>query len=311
VSAPVVSVMLPTYNQAAYIEDAVRSAVEQDYPNVQVVVSDDGSTDGTGELVLELARRWPDRVVPIVGEPNVGITLNCNRALARCTGEFVAFHAGDDVFLPGKLRAQVEWLTADARRVLCGHDVEAFDGDTGETLYHMSDVVPLVSGVGAAPWIRRGMLYGGVSMMVRTSALPPWRYDPRVPYASDWLMFIECLAAGGHFGYVDGVYARYRRHPQNVTRAKGNARTEDQFVSLALVEARYPWLLGACRAGRAAIYRSTGVAALREGDVATARRYFAAALRQKVSLLDTTAFCGTFVPGSTSILNRLRPRLKS
>lgn len=310
-SAPLVSVMLPTYNQVAFIEDAVRSAVEQDYPNVQVVVSDDGSTDGTAERVVELAARWPDRVVPIVGERNVGITLNCNRALARCTGDFVAFHAGDDIFMPGKLAAQVAWLTADPRRVLCGHDVEAFDSDTGATMYHMSDVVPLTAGVGAAPWIRRGMLYGGVSIMARASALPPRHYDRRVPYSSDWLMFIECLAAGGHFGYVDGVYARYRRHPQNVTRQQAAARTEDQLVSLGLVEARYPALLGAVRAGRATVFRTIGISALREGDVPTARRYFRAALRQRVSPLDTAAFGATLVPGSGALLNRLRPRLKS
>lgn len=310
-SAPLVSVMLPTYNQAPYVEEAILSAVEQDHPRVQVVVSDDGSTDGTDRIVLDIARRHPERVVPIVGEGHLGITLNCNRALARCTGDMIAFHAGDDVFLPGKLSAQVAWLAADPRRVLCGHDVEAFDDATGATMYHMSDVVPPRHGVGAEPFIERGVIFGGVSVMVRAAAMPPWRYDPRVPFSSDWLLWIECLATGGHFGYVDGVYARYRRHPENITRQKTQARTEDQFVSLALVEARYPKLLGACRAGRAALYRAAGVAALREGDAATARRYFAAALRQRVTPLDLAAAAGTLVPGSTALLNRVRPRMKS
>lgn len=311
-TAPTVSVMLPTYNQVEYVEEAVRSAAEQDYPNVQIVVADDGSTDGTDAVVLDLAKRFPGRVVPIVGEGHVGISLNCNRALARCSGEFVAFHAGDDVFLPGKLRAQVDWFAADARRVLCGHDVEAFDSATGDTMYRMADITPLSSGVGAGPFLRRGVLFGGVSVMVRRSALPPGPYDMRLTYSSDWLLWIECLAAGGHFGYVKGVYARYRRHPRNVTR--GSAMTvgrEDQFVSLGLVEARYPALLRHCRAARAMLYRTAGIAALRDGDTRAARHYFSAALRQRVSAVDSAALAVAALPGGGALLNRVRPRLKS
>ncbi|WP_284351922.1 glycosyltransferase family 2 protein [Roseisolibacter agri] len=308
---PLVSVMLPTYNQVDFVEEAVRSAVEQDYPRVQVVVADDGSTDGTDRVVLELAARYPDRVVAVVGEGHVGMTLNCNRALARCTGDLVAFHAGDDVFLPGKLRLQVDWFAEDPRRVLCGHDVEAFDNRTDARMYLMSEIVPLTSGEGAAEFICRGTLFGGVSIMVRASALPPWRYDPRVAFAADWLMWMEVLAHGGHFGHVPGVLARYRRHPENVSRNHAATRRDDQYVSLALVESRYPWLLESCRIGRGALHRSHGIAALRKGDARLARRYFGAAFREHPTLLDGAGYLSTLVPNAGGLLNRLRPKLQA
>src|SRR5689334_23285444 len=99
-SRPLVSVLVVAYNQISFIADTLASAVEHDYENLQVVVADDGSTDGTTDVVLDFARRHPGRVVPLTGGPNLGITRNCNRGLTACKGEYVAFLGGDDLFLP-------------------------------------------------------------------------------------------------------------------------------------------------------------------------------------------------------------------
>src|SRR5262245_5236516 len=127
---PLVSVCLPAYNQAAYIDEAIASAVHQDYDNLEVICGDDGSTDGTAERIGAWAERYPRRVVPLLGS-HVGMTGNCNRIFARLRGKYVISHAGDDVFLPGKVRTQVDWLEEDERRVMCGHAAEAFDGENG------------------------------------------------------------------------------------------------------------------------------------------------------------------------------------
>ena len=287
-----VSAILPTYNQAPFVESAVLSAVEQDYPDVQVVVSDDGSTDGTDEIVRDLARRYPDRITPIVGLPNVGITENCNRTLRACRGELVAFHAGDDLWLPGKLSRQVAWFEEDPRRVLCGHDVEVFDSTTGAAMYRWSQVKALSSGHAVDDFIRDGNPFHPLGNMVRAAAVPPSGYDGRILLASDWRFFVDCVArGGGTFGHVEGVWARYRQWPGNVSKRE-EEMLQDLLLTLDLLEAEYPEARDACRHRRETLLYHRGRTLLGRGRYADARATFRRALdaapasrRARVALL--------------------------
>ena len=123
---PLVSILIISFNQEAFIEEALKGALEQDYENLEVVVADDGSTDRTPDIILSYADRYKGRLVAIVGKPNLGITGNSNRGLSLCKGKYIAFQGGDDVFLPGKISAQVDWMEERDSRVLCGHQVEVF-----------------------------------------------------------------------------------------------------------------------------------------------------------------------------------------
>lgn len=98
VYAPRVSVMIPTYNQAQYLREAVSSALDQDYLNLEVIVSDDCSTDGTGDVMLEYLS---DKRVTYVANPvNVGKAENYRNLLYKyATGEWVIMLDGDDYFI--------------------------------------------------------------------------------------------------------------------------------------------------------------------------------------------------------------------
>lgn len=276
---PSVSIHVVTYNQAAFLEETLTSAVTQDYDDLEVVVADDGSTDATPEIAKDFEARHPGRVVAITGGPNLGITGNGNRCLRRCRGALIAFLAGDDLFLPGKIRKQVDWFLEDPRRVLSGHEVEHFDSDTGRTLRLHSLATPLVEGEGPEHFLRRGYPFATSSIMVRASALPPRGFDERIPVCSDWKLAVECLIGGGRFGYVPGVLGRYRIHRKNATFLHKAQTWADELVGLAALEAEYPGLVDACRDGRARAYYQRGVAALRDGHAAEARRCFRIALR--------------------------------
>jgi glycosyltransferase involved in cell wall biosynthesis len=284
---PLVSVFMPAYNQVEFVAEALQSAIDQDYPNLQVVAGDDSSTDGTAEIIMEYAHKYPDRVTPIVGEPHLGITRNCNRVLKACTGKYIAFHAGDDVYLPGKISTQVEWLEADERRVLCGHDVEAFDSDTGRRLYLWSKVYGLRRGWGADLIVRYHVPYGGVTVMLRAAAMPAYGYDERVAIISDWKLWIDCLAGGGYFGYVEGIYARYRRHAQSLTARIGldreaqQASLRDHLLVLDLVEADHPELAQSCNYARASVYRWQASYHLVTGNRRAAFRWLIRSFRQR------------------------------
>ena len=275
-SRPLVSVHVITYNHVGYIADALQSALDQDYPNLEIVVADDESSDGTRDVVADFARRYPDRIVAIL-EPHAGITGNYNRALLRCTGKYLAILNGDDMFLPGKISAQVAWLEERHQRTLCAHDVEHFDSSSGARVRLHSDLGPLRAGSGAADFIYRGCPFASVSVMVRRAALPPAGMSTRLRTVLDWKFSIDALVGGGEYGYVDGVLARYRIHPTNVINTHGDEMWLDVMTTLSLLEAEHPQLARVVRRGRARSMYRRAIRRLQAGDSAGARAWLAAA----------------------------------
>lgn len=103
--APLVSVIMPAYNTARYIREAIDSVLGQDYPAKELIVIDDGSTDGT----LDLVRSYGD-CVTLLTQQNQGSAVARNAGLAAARGDYIAFLDSDDVWLPGKLSLQVRYL---------------------------------------------------------------------------------------------------------------------------------------------------------------------------------------------------------
>jgi glycosyltransferase involved in cell wall biosynthesis len=279
--APLVSALIPTYNHVNYIGEAILTAVEQDYADMQVVVSDDGSTDGTRDVVAGLAARYPDRITAVLGE-HAGLAGNCNRGLEACRGKYIACTSGDDVFLPGKVTRQVAWMEEDERRVICGHDVEVFESDSGAVLYRWSDYFPMASGAGASRLVRVGHIYPGPSIMARASEMQRHRYDDRFGLMCDWKFWIDVLASsGGRYGTIDGVFSRYRRHAGSMTWDDSTllGRIANVLMTLGAVESTYPALIRECRLYRAKIFLKLAGVRLTDGERRAARQYLWAALR--------------------------------
>lgn len=280
---PLVSIHLMTYNQVKFIEDTIQSALDQTYEAIEIVVGDDGSTDGTTEIVERLAKAYPDKIKR-AGGVHVGINANANRILKACMGKYVAILNGDDLFHPDKIAKQVQWMEADQRRVLCGHDVGYFTEDATNPFKNQSDVGPMRSGAGAEDFLMYGVPFATVSVMVRRDAMPDYGFDPQLKVCLDWKMWIDCLAAGGHFGFVDGVLGSYRVHSENSTSTWPEQIWIDAFVGLGLVEARYPHLAKACQAARARRYYQRGVAAVQGSEGSAARLALVQSLRYDPTL---------------------------
>jgi glycosyltransferase involved in cell wall biosynthesis len=119
---PMVSVVIANYNYGRFLRDAVDSALAQAHPRLEVLVVDDGSTDGSREILAG----YGARVVTVLKE-NGGHASAINAGVARCRGELVALLDSDDVFLPGKIERVVRAYQESPRAVLIHHRLRTVD----------------------------------------------------------------------------------------------------------------------------------------------------------------------------------------
>ncbi len=99
-TAAKVSVIIPSYNMAAYLPQTIDSIINQDYQSLEIIVSDDGSTDNTQAVVAEYIQRYPERIKYVL-HPNGGESAARNAGIAASDAEFLMFVDGDDLLLPG------------------------------------------------------------------------------------------------------------------------------------------------------------------------------------------------------------------
>src|SRR5215470_442947 len=109
VSDPKVSVVVKSYNHDAYVGETIQSVLDQSFQDFEIVVTDDGSTDGTPDVIRQFA---DPRIHMQVFEKNRGISIAMNETIARARGEFIAILNSDDFALPGRLERQVALLSA-------------------------------------------------------------------------------------------------------------------------------------------------------------------------------------------------------
>lgn len=110
-NSPLVSVVCLCYNQAAFVEESIRSVLNQTYGNIQIVVVDDASTDGSVDIIRKLAHENPTLTVLALPE-NAGNCKAFNMGLALCKGDFIIDFATDDVMLPERIERQVGHFSA-------------------------------------------------------------------------------------------------------------------------------------------------------------------------------------------------------
>ncbi|TWI76908.1 glycosyltransferase involved in cell wall biosynthesis [Desulfobotulus alkaliphilus] len=213
-----VSVAIITYNQKEYLRECIESVLAQDYPNIEIVVADDCSTDSTQDMLREYEKQYPGRFILKLAEKNQGITKNSNEAQFACTGKYIAWMGGDDLMLPGKISKQVDFMEAREDCDICYHNLEVFDSDTGKKIRLFNTPKNKFEG-DVRVSIRQSTFNGACSNMVRASKVPEHGFRETLPVASDWMYWIEILHyGGGKIYYIDEVLGRYRKHANNVTR---------------------------------------------------------------------------------------------
>jgi len=141
---PLVSIVTPSFNQKPWLEEAIRSVLTQDYPHIEYLIIDGGSTDGS----LEIIQRYKDRLAMWVSEPDAGQADAINKGLRQAKGKVVAWLNSDDAYMPGAVRQAVEALLREPRLGMVYGDGLMVDADRrllDHHTYRTLDVVDLLS----------------------------------------------------------------------------------------------------------------------------------------------------------------------
>ncbi|AYF43040.1 glycosyl transferase 2 family protein [Halobacteriovorax sp. BALOs_7] len=223
---PLVSVAIVTYNHEKFITECLDSVLSQDYNNVEIVISDDNSTDNTVAIINNFIknRKTNISIKIITSNINEGVTANTNKAHFNCKGKYIAWLGGDDLMLPGKIRKQVEILESNSDCNIVFHNLDVFDSESGKTLFLFSNLKR--SNYQKKDLIKLGCINGACSNMVRRSATPPHGFYKYLPVAADWLYWIETIGNGTAI-YINEVLGKYRRHSNNVTLKTNNISQAD------------------------------------------------------------------------------------
>ncbi|MFG6468704.1 glycosyltransferase [Roseateles sp. BYS87W] len=230
------SLVTPAYNQGEFLEAAMRSVLEQDYPDLEYVVVDDGSTDDSLAVAQRVAADYPGRV-RVLTQPNAGQALTLNRAWAATTGELLGYLSSDDVLLPGAIRQLVAALQARPQAVLVYADFWLID-PAGARLR-----------VAVAPeFDRRAMLEDlvcapGVGAIFRREVFDrTGGWDPerrQVPDFEFWLRAVEC----GDFTRLDACLSEYRIHEGSASYRRMPLARAEEIVAVV----RKHWVRAATR----------------------------------------------------------------
>jgi glycosyltransferase involved in cell wall biosynthesis len=274
--APLVSIVTPSYNQAAYLEETIVSVLEQDYPNIEYIVVDDGSTDGS----LDIVERYADRLAWWTRQENAGQVAALNRGFERARGEIVGWLNSDDVFLPGCVSRVVEELERDPDVLLVyGDNVFLHPDGREEPLparpFDPAEMVRTCSNHVPQP----GSLF-------RRRALQLAPLDERSYYFFDF-EFVLRLSEHGRVKRIDEPLAIYRLHPESksigapLRKAADYLRLADDFFAGPGLP---DFLRRQARAGRARAYLDAGEYFYAGGDLARARRFLAHALALRPGL---------------------------
>ena len=207
--------MMPAYNADRYIDKAIESLLEQTYPDWELIIVNDGSTDRTAEIALH----YTDPRIKVVDQDNAGEAAARNTALKYMRGEFIAFLDADDLYLPEHLELSVGYL-----RIHPEYDAVYTDGyyinSDGDQLYSLSsqrrgpfdgyifDEVVLASDVFGPP----------ICVVLRSELVFQYHlnFDTDIVIGPDWDFFIHYTNLA-QFGHIDSRTCLYRVHQTNIT----------------------------------------------------------------------------------------------
>lgn len=229
--SPLVSVVIPCYNHEEFVQDCIQSVIDQTYQNIELIIIDDGSSDGSVAKIQEMSELCQKRFTNFEFRfrPNKGLCATLNEALEWCEGTFYSALGSDDKILPNKIDIQVDFLKKNKKYIAVFGGVDLIDNND-KLIGH---------------WLYEEKKYTFKDIFLHTHNLPAPTALMKIEavkvvggYKSgmiieDWYMWLK-LSKIGDIYYLPKIFARYRFHETNLSKNldkmhKGRFQVIDSF----------------------------------------------------------------------------------
>jgi len=285
---PLISVLMPVYNGRAYVVAAIESILGQSLGDFEFIIVDDGSTDGSAELLQNAADRYER--IKVISQANAGLSAALNKGLSVARGSLIARMDADDVALPERFEKQVAFLELNPNHVAVGSKVLLIDPE-GAALAEMGSLYNHEQIDQAHLRGNTGSYITHPAAMIRRDAIDKvGGYRKEFEPAEDLDLFLR-LAEVGRLANLPEVLLKYRQHPASIgyTRRKqqllqahraAREACERRGISMKAVDVPVAGEENRVELSRSSNYRRWAWWALGAGHVATARKYALASVRR-------------------------------
>ena len=227
---PRISIIVPSYNQGAYIEETLLSVLDQNYPALELIVMDGGSTDQT----VEVLQKFSSRLAHWESAKDRGQTHAINKGLARCTGEIWAYLNSDDLISPNSLQRAAQ-MFADPAVEWIGGVSEIFDSTGPRDTVTPQEPARMIEYL--TPWqrsVQHVFACSNVTYMRRSVYEKLGAFDESYHYSMDMEYYVRAVFAGIRFHRIPDILGRWRWHEQCKTVKDGNAyRFTEEEIRIA------------------------------------------------------------------------------
>lgn len=237
---PLVSVIIPVYNVRPYLRESLDSVLAQTYQNLEILIIDDGSTDGSGEICDEYQQKDPR--IRVIHQENRGLSAARNAGLDRMTGEIVAFLDPDDAFLPEMIRAMTDVMKRHRADIVCCK-AAAFRTTRRmnmEQIRNQNDKLSGQENILTTTKALSALIDGQLSFMVWNKIYTKHLWEKlRFPVGhviEDIRIMHLLLAAADHIGTIDQKLVLHRIRSDSITRSHSAKNIMDSLLAWKILE---------------------------------------------------------------------------
>lgn len=211
-ASPLISVIMPVYNGEKFIRETIDSILNQTYRNFEFIIVDDGSVDSTRQIISSYDDK---RIIPLNLTRNQGVSNARNTGTDLARGEFIAFCDADDLYDPGRLQTQLDFLTRNATVDVCGSYFIVFENGQEQLVQH-----PLTDQEIKEHFFTANCI-GQPSVMGKSHVFQRHKYNPELQASEDYDLWARMAIGGVIFANVPFPLVKYRLHPEQASKTKG------------------------------------------------------------------------------------------
>lgn len=209
-----ISIVTPSYNQGQYLEETIQSVMDQQYPDLEYIIMDGGSTDNSVEII----KKYESRLAHWVSKPDGGQADAINKGFKMATGDILAWLNSDDYYRPDTLKQVSEWFERDDLKIVFG-ECALYHEKSGKVKASKVFEFAKSHKIEYSDYIIQPSSFWTRKTFERVGEL-----NIDLNYTFDWDWFIRAKRAGVHFQAVDKIWSVYRYHEQHKTGTGGDRR---------------------------------------------------------------------------------------